>query len=185
MLDETLRLGAVGGSRPTTVPGLPGFQPYPFPDFLAPDYWNLFEVIDVARVRPIYANFEIVQAFNGPVGVANNVLRFAIWAATAPTVAAILADGAPQIGRSLDFTGIAGLATETEKGVLSRTQGFMVQVPLPPLADLSRVVSEGRQYVMAGFEANIPTVDYNAGLAKCYLTDRPLPSKPMNYRAGY
>lgn len=189
MIDETLRIGPVTGNRPAALVGL-GFQPALFPETTTPDWMDLLKLIDLARVKPVFLNFHIITAFTGPAGAANNFVRFAAWALAGgdalpgfPTE--LLTDPTTCIlARSHPYAS-AGLQTETEKGGLSRTQGQIVQIALPPISDLMRVVAEGRRYLVAGYEADVPTDDWTAGAVKCYPTHDPIPTKPMQYAAGF
>lgn len=165
--DENLLAGK--NVRPASFVGL-GFIPALYPTTAAPRYWDLLQIQDMCRANPLNALFHVETTFTATAG---NVLRFRIFVSNDPTFADLATNPELFIAASHDL-GSAGLLA-----------GTMVNVAMPPMSDLTRLLGEGRRYIALGHEANVPTTDWVAGGVTAYWTDKPVPSKPMAYAAGY
>lgn len=182
-IDENLFMSK--NQRPTNIfaglaaPGGTSFGPVLFPSAADPKYIDLLAVMDMARARPIYANFRVATAF---AGAAANRWRLAIFVSTA------FADG-------------AGVATDVAVGSLASVQpivqtfdiavaglqtvGQFYQLAMPPMSDLARLVSEGYRSICLGAMALAPATDWTDGGIDAFLTPDAVPTKPFHYAAGY
>lgn len=172
MLDHTLKFAT--NERPAAVPAVPTF-PIWFGGLATPTYLDLLAVIDFARASPVYANFQVETTFTG---AATNRLRFAIFVDEQADFANVLTPENPlRVARSTDYV-TAGLQA-----------GLISQIALPPLSDLARIGTnkEGRRFLTLGFEADcsVSNTDWTGGGLTAYLTHHPLPTRPIDYRAGW
>lgn len=172
MIDQNLVFAT--NARPANILIGLGFAGYVFPNgaLATPTFVDLRTAMDWARGNGLWATFRVATAFNGEAG---NVLRFGIFVDNAPDFLAAMAPGSVQmIAKSHEFLS-AGLVAV----------GQYCSVAMPPLNDLQRLVSQGFRYLSLGIEMSVPTTDWIAGGIDAFLTDRPFPTKPIDYPVGY
>ncbi len=169
MIDDTLFFAK--NQRPTLF--ALGLLPAFFPDTLAPNWYDLGAVMDMARGRPIHANFRIATSYaNG----ALNTLRFAVFVDDNTAFGNVITNKSLIIARSHDFV-TAGLVA-----------GTMVSVAIPPMSDITRVLGpNGLRFITLGMEADVPIgqADWTAGGVDAFLSFHALPSMPLATPAGY
>ena len=170
-LDSTLFFAT--NERPALIPG-PAEGKAVFPSLVAPNYYDLRAVQDMARARPVYASFRVASAFNN---VANNWLRFCVFMSDRTDFIDILAPvvGEAQVLASSHKILSTGLASV----------GAVQRVAIPPASDFGLAGGQGRRYLALGFEYFVPTTDWTSGGVDAWLSTDPHQPPPIAHNAGY
>lgn len=169
MLDKDLYFAENARTGILPAPNVWGVAP--LPSLVEPAYYDFRVITDLARATPVYANFRLASPFDN---VADNLLRFAVFVSDNPTFVDLLTNRELVLARSHDISS-PGLVDV----------GQIIQVALPPVGDLLRVLGEGRRYMSLGFEYMVPTTDWSTGGIDAFLTRHPLPLRPLSSPSGY